>query len=50
METFTLQEFKDINSALTFVTQGIHGDERSLRLDTLRRKVAARIKIVGEGK
>jgi hypothetical protein len=44
METFTLQELKDINSAIINDTQGTHGDARSLRLDALCNKVDARIK------
>jgi hypothetical protein len=44
METFTLQELKDINSAIINDTQGTHGDARSLRLDALCKKVDARIK------
>jgi hypothetical protein len=47
---FTLQQLKDINSALINDTQGTHGDARSLRLDTLHKKVVAYIKKEGEGK
>lgn len=47
---FTVQQLKDINSALINDTQGTHGDERSLRLDTLQKKVSAYIKREGEGK
>lgn len=47
---FTMQQLKDINSALINDTQGTHGDERSLRLDTLQKKVSAYIKKEGEGK
>jgi hypothetical protein len=46
---FTVQQLKDINSALINDTQGIHGDERSLRLDTLQKKVSAYIKKEREG-
>ena len=41
---FTLQQLKDINSALINDTQGTHGDARSLRIDTLHEKVVAYIK------
>jgi hypothetical protein len=45
---FTLQQLKDINSALINDTQGTHGDARSLRLSTLHKKVSAYIKKEGE--
>jgi hypothetical protein len=44
---FTLQQLKDINSALINDTQGTHGDARSMRLDTLQKKV---IRLINEGK
>lgn len=41
---FTIQELKDIQSAVIFDTQGTHGDARSVRLEALYEKLKATIK------
>ena len=40
----TIQELKDIQSAVIFDTQGTHGDARSVRLEALYEKLKATIK------
>jgi hypothetical protein len=39
MSDFTLQELRDLLSAVWYDTQGTHGDERSQRLDKLGDKL-----------
>jgi hypothetical protein len=39
MTALTLQELKDLNSALIHDTHGRHGDARSIRLDALHIKI-----------
>jgi hypothetical protein len=40
----TIQELKDLNSAVIFDTQGTHGDQRSQRLEALYEKLQREIK------
>ena len=40
----TLQEVKDLYSAVTVDTQGTHGDQRSERLEALHTKLKREIK------
>ena len=40
----TLQEVKDLYSAVTFDTQGTHGDQRSQRLEALYEKLKKELK------
>jgi len=40
----TLQEVKDLHSAVIFDTQGTHGDQRSQRLEALYEKLKKEIK------
>jgi hypothetical protein len=40
----TIQELKDIYSAVVFDTQGTHGDQRSERLEALHTKLKREIK------
>ena len=39
----TIQELKDLNSAVIFDTQGTHGDQRSERLEALYEKLKKEI-------
>ncbi len=43
MSTFTLEEMRDLLSAVWYDTQGIHGDERSQRLAKLADKLQREI-------
>jgi hypothetical protein len=40
----TLQEVKDLHSAVIFDTQGTHGDQRSQRLEALYEKLKKEIR------
>lgn len=46
MAAFTLQEFRDLLSAVEGDKIGKHGDERSLRLEKLERKLKREIAAV----
>ena len=40
----TIQELKDLNSAVIFDTQGTHGDQRSQRMEALYEKLKKEIR------
>lgn len=46
MAAFTLQELRDLLSTVEFDKHGKHGDERSLRLEKLERKLKREITAV----